>query len=76
MNETWTCVSDNPFYISSSTATVSSTCSVAPSSSVLTAAGFTYGEVVISIELLLILLAVSYTFLFNWAHGIKIAKQR
>ena len=65
MNETWNCVSDNPLYIGSSTPLVSSTCSVAPSSSVLASGGFTYGEIVISTLLFLLLVATCYAFIFN-----------
>jgi len=75
MNETWDCSFFNPVSIGSSTAFASSSCSVAPSSSVLAASGFTYGEVVISTLLFLLVVATTFSFIFNWAHGIKIAKR-
>ena len=83
MNETWECSYSNPVKIGDesayTTAFASSTCVVstpaAATSTVATNAGFTYGELVQSFFLFLIFLVVSYQFIFNWTHGIKIGKK-
>jgi len=48
-----------------------STCVASSTESQIFVNGFSYGEIVISIFLFMLLLVMSYTFLFFWVRGIK-----